>query len=152
MTRKFIPFLTLAVLFAFFALARPTGSAAQAKKEIALARTAQVAITSVALVASGCGVEVTCLEVKWNVLSPPANPQVMTFEVGGKLNFVQGNACNTNVKTITDHTARSAKIGVFQGGACNGTVKSADATVKLFTRDIEGQKVLTSTANKSQTF
>jgi hypothetical protein len=152
MTRKLIPFVTLAVLFAFFALARPAESAAQAKKEILVARTTQVAITSVALVASGCGVEVTCLEVKWNVLSAPANPQVMTFEVSGKLNFAQGNSCNTNVKTITDHTARSAKIGVFQGGACNGTVKSADATVKLFTRDIEGQKQLTSTANKSQTF
>ena len=152
MTRKLIPFFTLAVLFTFFALARPTGSAAQAKKEIPLAQSTKVAITSVALVNSGCGVEVTCLEVKWNVLSPPANPQVMTFEVSGKLNFQQGNSCNTNVKVITDHTARSAKIGVFQGGACNGTVKSADATVKLFTRDIEGQKVLTSTANKLQTF
>lgn len=151
MTRKLMPFVTLAVLFAFFALARPTGADAQAKKQIQILGT-KVAITSVALVASGCGVEVTCLEVKWNVLSPPANPQVMTFEVSGKLNFQQGNSCNTNVKTITDHTARSAKIGVFQGGACNGTVKSADATVKLFTRDIEGQKQLTSTANKLQTF
>lgn len=151
MIRRILPLVTLSVLFAFFALAHPAGAGAQAKKQIQVLAT-KVAITSVTFLPSGCGVEVDCFEVKWNVQFPPANPQVMTFEVNGSLitsNNATG-ACKSNVVTINDHTARVAKVGFFQASPCGGQIKSANMTVKLFTRDIEGQKVLTSTANKTQ--
>ncbi|MBI1760953.1 MAG: hypothetical protein HYR56_05895 [Acidobacteria bacterium] len=150
MTRRILPFITLAVLFAFCALAQPSNSAAQAKKQQVAPLATKVAITSVTLLPSGCGVEVNCVEVKWSVIAPPANPQVMTFEVGGKLT-TQNGSCTKTVN-ISDNTARSTKLGFFQGGNCTGQVRSADVTVKLFTRDIEGQKVLTSTSNKTQSF
>ena len=150
MTRKLLPFVTLAVLFSFFALARPASSAAQAKKQVQLAQ-AKVGITSVALLATGCGVENNCVEVKWNVLPLPPNPQGMSFEVSGRLT-TQNGSCNSSVIKISDSNARSAKVGFFQAGGCTGQVKSADMTVKLFTFDIEGQRQLTSTANKIQTF
>ncbi len=147
MKRQILRFVGLAALVAFLA----PGPVASASSPAVAKLATKVAISSVKLLPSGCGVEVNCIEVNWSVQSPPANPQVMTFEVSGTLT-TQNGSCNANPVQIGDHNARSAKVGFFQGGSCTGQVKSANMTVKLFTRDIEGQKVLTSTANKNQTF
>jgi hypothetical protein len=147
MIRKMTLFITLTASFGFFALARPAGTEAQLNQDAK----PTPSITGVTLPDSGCGIEVTCAEVKWNVSAPPKNQQSMSFEVSGKLIIEPNTSCNTNVVTL-DHAARSAKVGVFQGGSCAGTVKRADMTVKLFIRNASGQKVLTSTAFKSQTF
>ncbi len=144
MNRFLLPLVAAGLLAA--SLSTPTVSAAGKPPN-----SPDVSITSVALVNSGCGVENFCVEVKWNVQNVPANPQVMSFEVSGTMATASGS-CPQASKNISDNGTRAAKLGFFQAGACTGTAKSANVTVKLFTRDIEGQKVLASTANKAQTF
>jgi hypothetical protein len=147
MNRRVLPLVSLTVLSIFLAA---SGSSAAGAKPV-LGTAPKAVIASVTLLPSGCGTEVTCVEVKWNVQNPPANLQTMSFEVTGKLTTDSGS-CTSTAQNISDNTVRSAKVGFFQGGTCAGQAKSADMTVKLFTRDIEGQKVLASTGTKSQIF
>ena len=61
MIRRILPLVTLTVLFAFFAFARPAELAAQTAQQ------PKVAITGIAFLPSGCSVRVDCFEVKWTV-------------------------------------------------------------------------------------